>query len=358
MTSGLPGTFVISWSQAEVDGIAAASFDAIHVGSTWSWSGQALRVDGPKDVLCLGPALGAAELRRRAARAAQRRLEVACVREPVDDIDPLLSHGFSVTDGQKVWHVGLIQPETGGGRLAVFNGDVPAADVDFWVLSVRQPCAAQRSAQRSVGPRAQPRGVICFTPGTMLATAQGPRPVEGLRLGDRIQTKDNGLQPILWVGSRSVSGAALHAMPDLGPVRILPNALGDGVPDDGLLVSPDHRVVIKGAAARALFNQDEVLAAARDLVNDRTVFRERSQKSVTYIHLLLPAHEVVFANQVETESFHPMSAALSHLDEESLLALLDQLPNGRPGDYGPHARRCLARSEVAILMSDRGLGAI
>ncbi|MDG2339643.1 MAG: hemolysin-type calcium-binding protein, partial [Paracoccaceae bacterium] len=47
------GTFVISWSQTEVDGLKAATLQALTTGSVWSWRGEAVRVDGPHGVLSL-----------------------------------------------------------------------------------------------------------------------------------------------------------------------------------------------------------------------------------------------------------------------------------------------------------------
>lgn len=46
--------------------------------------------------------------------------------------------------------------------------------------------------------------VPCFTAGTRLETARGLLQVERLRIGDRVQTLDNGLQPVTWVGHRCV----------------------------------------------------------------------------------------------------------------------------------------------------------
>lgn len=40
--------------------------------------------------------------------------------------------------------------------------------------------------------------VICFAAGTMIRTARGERPVEKLRVGDLVVTRDNGLQPLAW----------------------------------------------------------------------------------------------------------------------------------------------------------------
>ena len=74
-------------------------------------------------------------------------------------------------------------------------------------------------------------GVICFTPGTRIRTPDGLVLVEDLREGDRVQTKDDGAQEIMWKGSRRMTGACMFAMPHLRPVRIKAGALGVERPD-------------------------------------------------------------------------------------------------------------------------------
>ena len=46
--------------------------------------------------------------------------------------------------------------------------------------------------------------MVCFTRGTMIATPEGERAIEDLEVGDLVLTKDNGAQPLRWVGSRTV----------------------------------------------------------------------------------------------------------------------------------------------------------
>ena len=43
-------------------------------------------------------------------------------------------------------------------------------------------------------------GIPCFTPGTLIATANGLRPVESLEVGDLVPTRDSGMQRIRWTG--------------------------------------------------------------------------------------------------------------------------------------------------------------
>ena len=356
MKTGSQGTFVISWSQTETDGLRAAPLDVLNVGATWRWSGQPVRVDGPQGLLILEGAEGAADIRKRAARMVRRLVGAAIGTEqlndraPVDEaeVDETPEQGFIVTDGHQSYAVTLIDVPDTGARLAMFVGDLPMPDIDLWVVRT----AIDRT-HRGAGAR-QAGGVICFTPETMIATPQGARPIRDLREGDRILTKDNGPQEVLWSGSRRMTGARLYAMPHLRPIRLRAGAFGLGRPDDDLLVSPQHRMLVKGAAARALFNADEVLVAAEDLLNDHSIVVDHQMREVTYVHILLERHNIVFANGLETESFHPSNTALDTIDalaRERLLGLLPGIAEN-PQSYGDYARRNLSASEAAILPHD------
>ncbi len=352
METGFRGTFVISWSQTELDGQWAAPLSTLRVGTAWSWTGEAVRVDGPAGVLTLGEAAGMTDMRRRAAASVRRLLgAVAANTARLDTIDidmPPRETGFTVTDGETTWTLTLIETGPGKPPLAMAVGSMPPRHVDLWVVSHTIETLHREARGDASG------GVICFTPGTMILTGDGPRAVESLAEGDRVQTKDDGCAEILWIGARRVTGARLYAMPHLTPIRLREGALDRGVPDAGLLVSPDHRVMLRGPRARALFNTDEVLVAARDLVNDRSIVVDRAVREVTYIHMLLPSHQVVFANAVETESFHPASAALATMEDGQVAQILERLPDfaGDPQTYGSYARRVLSQSEAAILRHD------
>ncbi len=356
MQAGFRGTFVISWAQTELDGQTRAPLGSLRVGQCWRWAGDPVRIDGPTAVLTLADADGMAVLRKRAAHAVRRLLSAVdsdlphnLCPDPYDTDDTPPDRGFTVTDGHQIWTVTLIDTGSGKPPLVMFLGDMPPRQTDLWVVA------------HKVDPRPDPAGVdapggvICFTPGTMILTEDGPCPVEHITEGTRIQTKDNGCQDVLWIGKRRISGARLHVMPHLAPVRLREGALDKGVPDAGLLVSPGHRLMLRGARALALFNTDEVLVAARDLVNDSSVYVDRLVRDVTYIHLLLTSHEIVFANGVETDSFHPASAALDTMDDAQRIALFNRLPGSvdDPSRYGDYARRVLTQSEAAILRYDQ-----
>ncbi len=187
--------------------------------------------------------------------------------------------------------------------------------------------------------------IICFTPGTLIATPRGARAIETLRVGDLVVTRDHGLQPIRWIRSRTVP-----ALDRFAPVRIRPGVV-PGL-DRDLLVSPQHRMLFNGYRAELLFGESEVLVAARHLIDGVQVTQEFGG-AVTYIHMLFDEHEIVYADGAATESFHPGDLALTAISDdarEELFALFPELRISGSG-YGRTARRCLKSHETAILLS-------
>lgn len=358
MKPGYLGTFVIAWDQTEIDGTAGAPVDSLATGACWRWSGEAVRVDGPSDLLILNGAEGSEALRQRAARVVRRLLGVAI--EGGDsaafraraDLPELPDQSFTVTDGIRAHDITLIELPAARARLLMFAGGLPPRDTDLWLVE-------SRVDPRPAGLRLPEPGVICFTPGTLIDTPAGPRPVEALRPGDRVLTRDDGAQELLWIGSRRMSGARLYALPHLRPVRLGAVRLRAGAfgllrPAADLLVSPQHRLLVRGAAARALFNEPEVLVQACDLVDDAAVRVATRLPEVTYLHLLFARHQVIRANGVEAESFHPAATEVESLAEDQRQALLRLCPGiaADPMTYGPFARRVLSASEAAILRHD------
>ncbi|ETW13803.1 hypothetical protein ATO8_07231 [Roseivivax marinus] len=356
MTTGFQGTFVISWAQTGVDGLEAAPVGSLAVGSAWSWRGEAIRVDGSGPAPTAGWPDGETDMRRRAARMVQgiagRALDETGGHQGIGGPGPFEDRSFVVTNGVRSYTITLIALSGSLPPLLMFLGEMPPRNTDLWVVHHTLEPAAPAAADPAT-PGAG--GVICFTPGTRIAMADGTTArVEDLREGAMVQTKDSGAQEIRWIGCRRMSGARLFAMPRLRPIRIRAGALGVERPDDEVLVSPDHRIVVRGHVARALFNTPEVLVSARDLVNGDTVVTDVTVKEVSYIHLLLPRHEIVFANNVETESFHPGQSALETLAPSDLARLRALMPgiDHAPHAYGATARRNLTSSEAAILLHE------
>jgi hypothetical protein len=183
--------------------------------------------------------------------------------------------------------------------------------------------------------------VICFTAGTRIATADGPRPVEALRRGDLVVTRDHGLQKLRWAGQRRVA-----ALGSLAPVRFEAGVLGNTRP---LLVSPQHRMLITGPEAVLLFGESEVLASAKHLTNGGTI-RQVPGGEVHYVHLLFDRHEIIYAEGAASESFFPGDTGIGAVDEaarEELFTLFPELRSST-GGFEKTARVCLRRHESRL----------
>jgi hypothetical protein len=143
----------------------------------------------------------------------------------------------------------------------------------------------------SVGSVSSTETILCFYPGTRIATPEGEIAVEALRAGEMVLTR-NGARPVRWIGQSHVSTRFSDNLRSL-PVRIKAGALGEGLPVRDLLVSPDHAICL-GA----------LLVQAGALVNGLSIVREQNVPELfTYYHVELESHELLLAEGVEAESF-------------------------------------------------------
>ena len=203
-------------------------------------------------------------------------------------------------------------------------------------------------AAQAVGSPGPARGrrldVACFTKGSLIATPLGERPVETLIPGDRVFTRDNGAQELRWIGCRTLGWSSLMTNPHLKPVVVREGALGPGTPSRDLYVSPNHRLMVADERG------DEVLVPAKELVGTPGVSFVESM-GVTYIHLLLDAHEVILSDGAWSESFQPSDFALGTFGNDTRAEVLGLFPELR----APEAvdRYQLARRLASAAMSLR-----
>ncbi len=160
-------------------------------------------------------------------------------------------------------------------------------------------------------------GVPCFAGETKIATEFGERRIDELEMGDLVETEDNGLQPVRWIGKRKFRAIDLHRNPKLYPVRIMAGALGQGLPRRDLLVSRQHRMIVRSKIIERCADTRDVLIPAIKLTGAPGIFVDDSVSSITYVHLLLDHHEILFAEGSPSESLLPGPMALDTMDEES-----------------------------------------
>lgn len=195
------------------------------------------------------------------------------------------------------------------------------------------------------------RVVPCFTPGTMIATPRGEVAVETLKAGDRILTRDNGIQTINWVGQKRLEFMELKKAPQLRPILIAAGALGDGMPERDMMVSPTHRMLITSHKAELYFGQSEILVPAKYMLAIEGV-SVSDQPYVTYIHMMCDNHEIVLADGAWSESFQPGDHTLKGFDadqREEIFTLFPELATDAGLAAYRAARRTLGKREAALL---------
>ena len=193
--------------------------------------------------------------------------------------------------------------------------------------------------------------IPCFTPGTLIATPKGEVLVEDLKAGDRIITRDNGIQEIRWVGAKAMGYRELFNNPHLKPVLIQQGSLGNGLPERDMLVSPNHRLLVANDRTALYFDEHEVLVAAKHLVAAKGVI-EVDSVGTTYIHFMFDRHEVVLSNGAWTESFQPGDYTLKGMGNAQRNEIFELFPDlktevGLEGYQA--ARRTLKRHEAMLL---------
>lgn len=174
---------------------------------------------------------------------------------------------------------------------------------------------------------------VCFCAGTLIRTERGDVAVEELQVGDRVMTRDNGLQDLRWIGSKALDASQLHLFRQLRPVRIRAGALGGGLPLRDLRVSQQHRVLVGSRIAERIFGQPEVLVAAKHLLGLPGIEIDDSLQPLFYHHLLFDRHEVLFSEGAQTESLFTGPEALKAVDgaaRAEIVALFPELAEDDP----------------------------
>jgi hypothetical protein len=185
--------------------------------------------------------------------------------------------------------------------------------------------------------------VPCFVAGTLIQTREGQCKVEDLRPDDLVWTLDRGLQPLRWIGQRTVAAVGSFA-----PVHVAAGIFGD---HGKLMLSPQHRILVRDPVADLVFGTPEVLVAAKHLINGRNV-TSCEGGSVTYVHLLFDQHEIVMANGLATESFLPGPQTVDAFEDDvvqEIALLFPDLDLETGQGYGDAARQILKKHEAKML---------
>ncbi len=172
--------------------------------------------------------------------------------------------------------------------------------------------------------------------GTHIMTEHGEIPIENLRPGLRLITRDHGMKKLLWVGATRDKQRASPL------VRFRKGAINNC---RDLLVCANQHIVLKGAEALMRFGKREVFAKAETFVDHGSIDFEPKQQQ-TFYQLLMETHEVIYAEASACESFLPSASNLTVLPLSARLDIHLMLPElqSNPASFGP-----MARSHVKIM---------
>lgn len=135
---------------------------------------------------------------------------------------------------------------------------------------------------------------VSFARGTHITMATGEqRKIEDIHIGDRILTRDDGIQAVRWVGRSTVRGQGPFA-----PILIRKGAMHN---ENDLVLSPDHRLFIYQRSDKLGAGRAELLIKACHLVNDDTIVKSEGG-FVDYFQLLFDQHQIIYAEGIAAES--------------------------------------------------------
>jgi len=192
-----------------------------------------------------------------------------------------------------------------------------------------------------------------FAHGTMIQTADGSTPVEDLLPGMPILTRDEGLCPLLWVGSMTLlpqNGDARVAPAQL--TRIIEGSVGLGRPNRDLVLGPYARILRRNAACLSLFGTESAFAPAAAFADGVSIIEVHPVSSVRVFHLALEGQHVITANGVEVESFHPGRRDTMGVPPSLLPAFMALFPHVEDlADFGPMRVPRLSQDDIRALES-------
>jgi hypothetical protein len=160
--------------------------------------------------------------------------------------------------------------------------------------------------------------IVCFAGGTLIATSRGQVPVDDLRPGDLVQTISGESRPLLWSMVRRLGPVELARNPNLRPVRISAGSLGSGLPKRDLLVSRQHRMLLRSQIVNRMTGQHSALVSALHLTNMDGIAIDHSVQRVDYHHLLFDLHEILFAEGAPSESLHLGPQTIKTLPKQAI----------------------------------------
>jgi hypothetical protein len=106
-----------------------------------------------------------------------------------------------------------------------------------------------------------------------------------------LHTANGGSSAVVWLGHRHVDCNRQLNKEEAYPIRVSKDAFGPGLPKRDLWLSPKHAVFV-----------NEALVPIQCLINGTTITQDIKPR-VSYYHIELTEHNVIFAEGMPAESF-------------------------------------------------------
>ena len=241
--------------------------------------------------------------------------------------------------GDNIEALVMVEVDTGGLITAIYL--LPMAP-----LSIQQSYTLVRAEQQPARRKLAQMACVSFTRGTRITMATGAqKPIEDLKPGDRILTRDEGVQELRWIGE-----STSRAVGRMAPVLIRAGALNNA---GDLLVSPDHRLLVYQRHDELGTGCPELLVRARDLVNGDTVVVQDGG-FVDYFQLLFDRHHIVYAEGIAAESLFLDALTQPALPDELLSRLGSSHTAGQRRDsHGLEVQKSLLNHPDAVAILRR-----
>lgn len=183
---------------------------------------------------------------------------------------------------------------------------------------------------------------VAFTRGTHITMADGRQlPIEDIRPGDKVLTRDSGPQAVRWTGVQTLRATGAFA-----PITIAPGTLNN---TGKLVVSPNHRLFIYQRVDALGAGRKEVLVKAGLLLNGTSVTQEPGG-FVDYFQILFDKHEIIYAEGIAAESLFVDTTTRPVLPEDVAMRLQEPSAGVRlPGHELGEADLARRKNPVDVL---------
>lgn len=250
----------------------------------------------------------------------------------------LVNYSLTTADGFRVYSITIGSGNSGNNTTTALISEAPLVPGQQYVFT----------QEGNIGNGEVPYAdLACFGAGTLIETETGLQAVETLQAGDLVRTADRGLCALRAVLSTQILAAGENA-----PIVFADGAMGNA---GTLVLSPNHRVVIRGARVELLTGVEEALVAAKHLVNGGSI-RQRTGGMITYYHLVFERHEIVFSNGIASESYFPASdIGADRMGRDPQAAEFHRLFPGYETRGAQFARPAVRRHEARAILKTLGI---